>query len=329
MTESPSPKPTRNTRKQTRLSDDVSQLQTELVMSASSASVQANLRSQRGKKRNSDGLEKMNSSIVFLEEKPAPATRSLPKRGRPSKKANVQLLNSTSSTAPNTVENEDNVAGFGSKISRKVKEGEDATKQQVQDAAEAPVEPEVRPSPLHSTPVRSTTKSAQSNLHSPPQASSPPVLEETPPMPSPSAQSSNAENQPPSSRPSQVVPVAPPLAQTTVVPLAATTPIMLPSKRNIIARILTSSLPWSPVDLETILLPSPWSRSVEFNENMHLGQMVQRLTSAEKKMDIEEWILWNAKCAEERLRNECEKLIGAFEGEGLRALRAMEGIECV
>jgi len=83
------------------------------------------------------------------------------------------------------------------------------------------------------------------------------------------------------------------------------------------------------VDLETVLLPSPWSRRIEFNEDMHLGQMVQRLTSAEKKMNIEEWILWNAKCAEERLRSECEKLIGAFEGEGLRALRAMEGIECV
>jgi len=321
-TESPSPKPMRNTRKQTRLSDDATQLQTELVMSASSASVQASLRSQRGKKRNSDGLEKTDSSIVFIEEKPAPATRALPKRGRPSKKASVQLLDSTSSTAPNTVENEDNVAGFG-------KEEEDATKQQVQDAADAPVEPKVQPSSLHSTPARSTTNPAQPNLHSPPQAPNPPILEETPPMPSPSAQSSDAENRPPSSRPSQVVPVAPPLAQTTVVPLAATTPTTLPSKQNIIAGILTSSLPWTPVDLETVLLPSPWSRRIEFNEDMHLGQMVQRLTSAEKKMNIEEWILWNAKCAEERLRSECEKLIGAFEGEGLRALRAMEGIECV
>lgn len=53
------------------------------------------------------------------------------------------------------------------------------------------------------------------------------------------------------------------------------------------------------------------------------------LTSPEKKMSVEEWIRYNAQMAEERLRNECERMVGAFEREGTRAMAALEGVECV
>ena len=53
------------------------------------------------------------------------------------------------------------------------------------------------------------------------------------------------------------------------------------------------------------------------------------LTSPEKKMTVEEWILYNANLAEEKLRNECEGMVGLFEQQGGRAMRALEGVECV
>jgi hypothetical protein len=53
------------------------------------------------------------------------------------------------------------------------------------------------------------------------------------------------------------------------------------------------------------------------------------LTSPEKKMSVEEWILYNAGLAEEKLRVECEGMVGLFEREGGRAMRALEGVDCV
>ena len=53
------------------------------------------------------------------------------------------------------------------------------------------------------------------------------------------------------------------------------------------------------------------------------------LSSPEKKMTVEEWIRWNAKNGEERLKRECERLVGQFEREGGRAMQALEGTECI
>jgi hypothetical protein len=60
-----------------------------------------------------------------------------------------------------------------------------------------------------------------------------------------------------------------------------------------------------------------------------LGNLKGELETPEKKMTVEEWIMWNAKNGEERLKRECERLVGQFEKEGARAMRALEGIECV
>jgi len=55
-----------------------------------------------------------------------------------------------------------------------------------------------------------------------------------------------------------------------------------------------------------------------------LGEV--RLSSPEKKMSVEEWVRWNAGRGEEKLRGECERVIGLFENQGMRALKALEGI---
>ncbi|RFU30538.1 hypothetical protein B7463_g5772, partial [Scytalidium lignicola] len=151
-----------------------------------------------------------------------------------------------------------------------------------------------------------------------PRSPSPSPREATP---SQSPQSSDAENHPPSSKPSMAKSPLPPVSRT---PLEAKTPTMSPSKRNVISG-LQSTEPWTAVDLDTFL-QSPGSKGPGLFdpqvENLKNGE----LTTPEKKMSVEEWIYHNAQLAEEKLRNECEKMVGDFEREGGRAMRALEGL---
>lgn len=83
-------------------------------------------------------------------------------------------------------------------------------------------------------------------------------------------------------------------------------------------------MPWKAVELEKIFLASPNAEKENVTEA--LGGA---LTSPEKKLTVEEWIYQNARESEERLRSECERSVGRFEGEGLRALKSLEGIRCL
>lgn len=186
--------------------------------------------------------------------------------------------------------------------------------------------------------------------------------------PSASPQSSDAENIPPSSRPQgsarPALASVSPNKKAVRVPLAASTPTASPSKRNMLGG-LKSAFPWNPTDLENVFVNSPSSKTlgrssgfgfgnatsmtqqekenlaaldefaveVEKNGKVKLDEVVKRvkaaLTSPEKKMTVEEWVYYNAKRGEERLRGECERLVGLFEKEGGRALQTLEGLECV
>lgn len=157
----------------------------------------------------------------------------------------------------------------------------------------------------------------------------PPTHKSKAPSPAPSPQSSDAENQPPSSRPSQH---RPPLfeaslsrPQTVRVPLAASTPNTSPSQRNMASQVQTI-FPWKGLDLEHVFATFP---NVSKGDPQNLMDGLQdHLSSPEKKMSVEEWIKHNAEQGEDNLRNECERLVGRFEDEGNRALRALEGIVC-
>ena len=148
-----------------------------------------------------------------------------------------------------------------------------------------------------------------------------------------SPQSSDAENQPPSSRPSTVRPPlsmhSPSRHQTTRIPLAASTPISSPSKRNISK--LQTTMPWTAVDFERFFLGPPTGdkENEPFVRSAIVDGINSGLTSPERKMNVEEWMQFNAKKGEEKLRNECERLVGQFESQGLRALRTLEGIACI
>lgn len=143
--------------------------------------------------------------------------------------------------------------------------------------------------------------------------------------PSPSPQASDAENQPPSTRPRSARPpiLSPSKPAASHMPFAATTPS--PSKRQ--EGYLTSTRAWEPMDIEELLGSFGDKENRDFTLNQ--GNLKDILTSPEKKMTVEEWIYYNAKNGEERLRRECERLISIFEREGGRAMRALEGIECI
>ncbi|KAJ5615262.1 hypothetical protein N7537_000376 [Penicillium hordei] len=146
--------------------------------------------------------------------------------------------------------------------------------------------------------------------------------------PSLSPQSSDAENRPPSSRPSAS---RPPVQSTPKhpefrAPLAVSTPS--PSKRNANGGFGSSGQPWTPVDIDEVLFGEASDK-----ENADLSELFKGvkagLTSPEKKMTVQEWIVWNAKNGEERLKRECERLVGQFEKEGGRAMQRLEAIECI
>lgn len=143
--------------------------------------------------------------------------------------------------------------------------------------------------------------------------------------PSLSPQSSDAENRPPSSRPSSLRPPTSP-EQKTRTPLAVSTPS--PSKRNANAGFPPSAHPWTPVDIDEVLYGEASDK-----ENTDLAGIFKEvkghLTSPEKKMTVEQWIMWNAKNGEERLKRECERLVNQFEKEGSRAMQRLEAIECI
>ena len=154
-----------------------------------------------------------------------------------------------------------------------------------------------------------------------------PIVPQSPkrqiPSPTPTPQSSDAENHPPSARPSHIRPplarFSPSTTRTMRVPLAASTPTGPPSRgRN--GTKLQTTYPWTAADLDCLLLGTPSADKENVN--------IELLTSPEKKMNVEEWIKHNAMKGEEKLKADCERVVGRFESEGVRALKALEGILC-
>ncbi|POR38061.1 Protein bir1 [Tolypocladium paradoxum] len=138
--------------------------------------------------------------------------------------------------------------------------------------------------------------------------------------PSPSPQSSDAENQPPSSKPT-----ASAAANRIVLAPVAATPIRgSPSKRNVLAG-LQSATPWTAVNLDAVI-GTPRAGVDKENAVGRLLKQGKELTSPEKRMTVEEWIYFNAGEAEKKLKHECEAMVNQFEREGTRAMNVLEGL---
>ncbi|KAI1134416.1 hypothetical protein F5Y05DRAFT_398741 [Hypoxylon sp. FL0543] len=136
--------------------------------------------------------------------------------------------------------------------------------------------------------------------------------------PSQSPQSSNAENEPPSSKPSTTTNSN----RVALAPVAVTPVRSSPSKRNVLAGLKTTA-PWTAVDVEMIFEDLDKENTVASAKFLKSGA---DLTSPEKRMTVEEWIYHNAEEAQQKLKHECEAMVSAFEREGTRAMQALEGL---
>ncbi|CCU74266.1 Baculoviral IAP repeat-containing protein 5 [Blumeria hordei DH14] len=145
-----------------------------------------------------------------------------------------------------------------------------------------------------------------------------------------SPQSSDAENQPPSSLPFTVA-IHPSSAESSRRGRPISTlsiPPHSPQKNYINYQ---NEQPWTALDLDTICLRSHTTAVASSNDPFGREvdqERLSKLSSLEKAMTVEKWILHNAKLAEEKLKDQCERMVGIFEREGMRAMRALEGVEC-
>ena len=145
-----------------------------------------------------------------------------------------------------------------------------------------------------------------------------------------SPQSSDAENRPPSMIPSKPsapnnATLSPTMEQASGTPIASTTPS--PSKRMEKARVIQSSRPWAPLDIDSIINGNSSDKENDNEDDFMVAD--GGLSSPEKRMTVEEWINWNAAKSHDRLLRESEKMVMLFENEGARAVRALESIETI
>lgn len=278
-----------------------------------------------GKKAASRHIEEIvhHSPEPVIEASPEPAVPSPKGKG-------ISFAEEVEYSVPETIEEE----SIQSYVSKPIK-GKTAKPRGRPPKASAASTSQVRESDLvlsveeEEVPAQPTP--IQYRAPSPPRLSSPPPKDLTP---SQSPQSSDAENHPPSSKPSDPTKkTVTPQSHTRRIPLADSTPQMSPSKRNVIAG-LQSTHPWTSADLDLVFMKSPEKENAISSASDLFGAAAEKakngdLTSPEKTMTVEEWIKYNAEIAEEKLRSECERMVGAFEREGTRAMAALEGVECI
>lgn len=149
--------------------------------------------------------------------------------------------------------------------------------------------------------------------------------------PSPSPQASDAENRPPPSNPNTAsskgkrMPLVSLPAATTPTRQMSPSKQLSPSKQNVIGS-LQSVEPWTAVDLDAVFGGIHNDQEDTNGAADRFFAKGGELTEQERNMTVEEWIYYNAGQAEQKLKFECESMVMAFEKEGTRAMRALEGL---
>lgn len=290
---------------------------------------------KRGKKRMSDGSEKLDSSVVVVinppqqvEETSAPI---MGKRTSASEEAemshqtegrteNDQPEAKSSPPKPRNTKSRKQQKAIATEPTPDREQGSRASTRLASLESLREVSPQLTKQDTTTQDDRKPQKNTQDEPRQ--EATPPPPGPTDAPNPSRTPQSSDAENQPPSTRPASSK------RPSNLPPQSHQTPRTSPSKRNIVTIDAASNGGWHAIDLDGVFLPSPSYAHLADKDAFNIDTIIQNLTTPEKRLTVEEWIKKNAGDAEERLRMECERMIGRFEEEGNRALTAMEGVEC-
>lgn len=86
-----------------------------------------------------------------------------------------------------------------------------------------------------------------------------------------------------------------------------------------------STKQWEAIDVEMFFGDEEHENFVAAMSKLKTGI----LSKAESQMSVEQWIYHTAEVAQEKLREECERMVASFEAEGLKALACLESIEVV
>ncbi|KAI1416865.1 hypothetical protein F5Y13DRAFT_204258 [Hypoxylon sp. FL1857] len=236
------------------------------------------------------------------------------KRGRPSKKAAAR----NSDTKPDELAASKASVETSSQAGRV--EPEDSEDEISIEQSKAPPQVTAVSSPLTNKPLPPPPAEEEPQAPATPQAviSPAPAAKQAAVSPSQSPQSSNAENEPPSSKPSNTASSN----RVALAPVAVTPVRSSPSKRNVLAGLKTTA-PWTAVDVEMVF--EDLDKENTFSSAKFLKSGAD-LTSPEKRMTVEEWIYHNAEEAQRKLKHECEAMVSAFEREGTKAMQALEGL---
>ncbi|KAH7319899.1 hypothetical protein B0I35DRAFT_430094 [Stachybotrys elegans] len=291
---------------------------------------------KRGRGRPSKASLASRSSLLEMEN-PELATQPMappPKRGRgrPSKaslasqNADVSADVSAAEVLPKRGRGRPSKKSLELRKSMELQKAELSEKESA--AAETKdAEPEVvatspEPRQVPASPPPPPSASRQLQPHSTPMKiiSPAPSAKQAALSPSQSPQSSDAENQPPSSKPT----MSASRKRVVLAPVVSTPVRTSPSKRNVLAG-LQSSMPWTAVDVDMVF-GTPRVGAEKENGAERFLKQGKDLSSPEKRMTVEEWIHHNADEAEKLLKHECETLVSRFESEGTRAMRVLEGL---
>ncbi|RAL66640.1 hypothetical protein DID88_006327 [Monilinia fructigena] len=86
-----------------------------------------------------------------------------------------------------------------------------------------------------------------------------------------------------------------------------------------------STKQWEAIDVEMFFGDEEHENFVAAMSKLKTGI----LSKTESQMSVEQWIYHTAEVAQEKLREECERMVASFEAEGLKALACLESIEAV
>ncbi|KAK4233914.1 hypothetical protein C8A03DRAFT_19094 [Achaetomium macrosporum] len=288
---------------------------------------------------------------VQVQQPAAPETLAVPKKGR---KAGIRKVSKQIKKAKEAVAQSESVEQALQDAPEPVQEAEQSNREaepepkqeQAQELVEDPdantgtvvTKPASRPSiekrgrgrpSKKSTSSQTDTEQPKQRLRLPhpatPRARGTPLRRASQAVisPSQSPQSSDAENRPPTLRPAASIVSK----RVVLAPVSQQTPMRSsPSRRNIVAG-LQSTVPWQPADLDMLFSPTKSCDGADKENSVaRLLRKGSELTSPEKRMTVEEWIYHNAGLAEQKLKHECEAMVSAFEREGCRAMRVLEGL---
>ncbi|ORY03836.1 hypothetical protein BCR34DRAFT_617663 [Clohesyomyces aquaticus] len=326
------------------------------------AAAKASAKSTRGKKTGSHMLEPessiMEPSTTVIHHEPTVIHDEPPVIPKRSKRVSTQAVASTASTV---IHNEPSIfpkrskrvstQSVASTTSTRRTRGIKATNDDMDQPQKTVKAPKTKKT-LKAQETTQTKRTKRKSEHieephvviEPPKAKRAKRISDAPaPAPEPESPYEEPSSESPFSHPSLCITGTPPYSMNQ----EPTTPEQKPEHKS-------AAMDWEPVDIEKFLDNENKGGMHSFIQELYVdahldksaidsymreasaagkGSIVDavkaRLSKMEKKMTVEQWVLYNAQRGEQLLRAECEELLSAFDSQARRALAAIDSLPVI